>query len=128
MLLLGSFDVRLLEKLLKSAIVPLLLAWTCLGAAPDIAIYPGAVVDEQVTKALRMARPDGIGYTTPDAFDKVDAFYKNAGSEDVTHTRNINAAMKYVVVRFPGKKFLVQLSWVAADKRHGTVIQLFQKP
>ena len=119
---------RLLEKPLKSAIVVLLLAWTCLGSAPDVAVYPGAVVDEEVSKALRKDHPDGIGYNTPDAFDKVDAFYKKAGGEDVSHTRNINAAMKYVVVRFPGKKFLIQLSWVAADKRHGTVIQLFQKP
>lgn len=120
--------VRVLEKSLKSAILVLLLAWTCLGLAPDVAVYPGALVDEQVSKALRKDHPDGIGYNTPDAFDKVDAFYKNAGGADAAHTRNINAAMKYVVVQFPGKKFLVQLSWVAADKGHGTVIQLFQKP
>lgn len=53
---------------------------------------------------------------------------KKAGSEDVTHSRNISADMKYVLLRFPGKKFQVQLTWVAADKKHGTLIQLVQRP
>jgi hypothetical protein len=112
---------------LKSAIIPLFLAWTCLSAVPDVPVYPGAVMDEQVTKSLRKEHPDGIAYKTPDAFDKVEAFYKNAGSEDVPHTRNMSTALKYVVVRFPGKKFLIQLSW-SPGGRLGTVIQLFQKP
>ncbi len=119
--------VKLLEKTLKSTIVLLLLVWTCLASAPDVPVYPGAVVDEAVSKDLRKDHPDGIGYNTADSFDKVEAFYKKAGGEDAPYTRNVSATMKYVVIRFPGKKFLAQLSWVGADTKHGTVIQLFQK-
>jgi hypothetical protein len=41
---------------------------------------------------------------------------------------DINADMKFAVLRFPGKKFQVGLSRVAADKRHGTVVQFVQRP
>lgn len=113
---------------MKSIGVMLLLAFPCLGFSPDVAVYPGATVEEQVSKSVRKSNPENVAYNSTDSFDKVDAFYKRAGSEDVPHSRNINADMKYVVLRFPGKKFVVQLSWNAADKRHGTVIQLVQRP
>lgn len=104
-----------------------LLAFACLGASPDIAVYPGAAVDEQAGNALRKDHPGGVAYNSADAFEKVDEYYKKLGSQDVPHSRNISSYMKYVVVSFPGKTYLVQLSWVAADKKHGTVIQLFPK-
>ena len=114
---------------MKSLVGVLLFALSCLGSSPDVAVYPGAVLDEQVSKALRKSTsPDSAAYNTADAFEKVDEYYKKAGSEDVAHTRNISADMKYVLLRFPGKKFQVQLSWAGADKKHGTVIQLVQKP
>lgn len=84
-------------------------------------------MDEHVTKIVRKTHPDGIAYKTQDAFDKVEAFYKNAGCEDVPHTRNMSTVLKYVVVRFPGKKFLIQLSY-SPGGRLGTVIQVFEKP
>jgi hypothetical protein len=66
-------------------------------------------------------------YNAADAFEKLDDYYKKLGSQDVPHSRNISSYMKYVVLSFPGKTYLVQLSCVAADKKHGTVIQLFPK-
>jgi len=113
---------------LKSLVGVLLVAVSCLGSSPDVAIYPGAVFDEQVSKSVRKSNPDNAAYNSTDAFEKVDEYYKKAGSEDVPHSRNISADMKFVVLRFPGKKFQVQLSWMSADKRHGTVIQLVQRP
>lgn len=113
---------------MKSLAVVLVFAFVCLGSPPDVAVYPGATVDEQVSKSVRKSNPENIAYNTADAFEKVDDYYKKAGSEDVPHSRNIQADMKLVVLRFPGKKFQVQLSWVAADKRHGTVIQFVQRP
>lgn len=98
-----------------------------LCSTPDIAVYPGSVVDEQVSKSIRKANPENIAYNTTDAFDKVDDYYKKLGSEDVPHSRNGGADMKFVVLRFPGKTFQVQLSWVAADKKHGTVIQFVKR-
>src|SRR5260370_42649468 len=105
----------------------MLLVFVCLGSPPDVAVYPGAVVDEQVSKSIRKSNPENVAYNTADGFEKVDDYYKNIGSQDVPHSRNINANMKYVVLRFPGKTFQVQLSWVEADKKHGTVIQLVKK-
>jgi len=112
----------------KFLVVVLLLALLCLGSSPDVVLYPGAVVNEEASKSVRKSNADNIAYTTGDAFEKVDAFYKTVGSEDVPHSRNISADMKYVVLRFPGKKFQVQLSWVPADKRHGMLIQFVQRP
>ena len=113
---------------MKSLIVVLVFAFVCLGASLDVAVYPGAIVEERVSKSVRKSNPDNIAYNTADAFEKVDAFYKKAGSEDVVKTRNIGPDLKFVALRFPGKKFQVQLSWVATDKQHGTVIQFVQRP
>jgi hypothetical protein len=113
---------------LKFVVVGMLLVFISLGFSPDVAVYPGATVDEQVSKSVRKSNPQNVAYNTPDGFEKVDDYYKNLGSQDVPHSRNIRADMKYVVLRFPGKKFQVQLSFVAADKRHGTVIQFVQRP
>jgi hypothetical protein len=101
-----------------------MLAYSCFGAPPDVAVYPGSAVDEAVSKSVRKTNPENIGYNPTDAFEKVGA---KAGGEDVPHSRNIGETMKFVMLRFPGKKYQVQLSWVAADKKHGTVIQLFSK-
>ena len=113
---------------MRSLLAVLLLAFACLGLSADVPVYPGAVLEEQVSKSIRKSNPENAAYNTADSFDKVDAFYKKAGSEDVPHSRNIHADMKMLVLRFPGKKFQVGLSWNAADKMHGTVIQIFSKP
>jgi hypothetical protein len=112
---------------LKYLATAALIAFTCLGASPDIAIYPGAVVDEQVSDALRKSVPGGVAYTTADTFEKVDEYYKKLGGEDVPHMRHINSEGKYARLNFPGKTFQVNLTWVAADKKHGTIIQLAPK-
>jgi hypothetical protein len=116
------------EIVLKSLVVGVLLVFVCLGSSPDVAVYPGAVVDEQVSKSIRKSNPANVAYNTADVFEKVDDYYKKLGSQDVPHSRNTTADMKYVVLRFPEKKFQVQLSYVAADKKHGTVIQFVQRP
>jgi hypothetical protein len=112
---------------MKSPVVVIVLVLICLGASPDVAVYPGATVDEQVSKSVRKGNPENVAYNSTDAFETVDDFYQKAGSEDVPHSRNISTDMKYVVLRFPGKKYQVALSWNVNDKRHGTVIQFLQR-
>jgi len=116
-----------LKSLLVVAALSLVLLCPCL-AAVDVALYPGAVVDEQVSQSLRKANPENVVYSTTDSFDQVDEFYKKQGSEDLPHTRNISADSKYVLLRFPGKKFQIQLTWMAVDKKHGTLIQMVKRP
>ena len=105
----------------------MLLVVVGLCSTPDIAVYPGAVVEEQASRSIRKSNPENVVYNTADTFEKVDDYYKNLGSQDVPHSRNGSADMKFVLLRFPEKKFQVQLSWVAADKRHGTVIQFVKR-
>jgi hypothetical protein len=112
---------------MKYLVAATLLALACLAASPDIAVYPGATVDEQVGNALRKDHPGGVGYNSVDAFEKVDDYYKKLGGQDVPHSRIASSYLKYVVVSFPGKTSLIQLSWAPADKKHGTVIQIFPK-
>jgi hypothetical protein len=92
-----------LKSLLVAAALSLVLLCPCL-AAVDVAVYPGAVVDEQVSQSLRNSNPENVAYSTTDSFDKVDEFYKKQGSEDLPHTRNISENSKYVLLQFPGKK------------------------
>lgn len=113
---------------MKAFLIILLVGFACFAAAPDVPVYPGATIEDQVTKATRQNGANNIAYNSPDSFEKVDGFYKKLASQDVPHSRNINADMKFVVLRFPGKKFQVGLSWNVNDKRHGTVIQFIEKP
>ena len=94
----------------------------------NVAVYPGAVVDEQVSQSLRNSNPENVAYSTTDSFDKVDELYKKQGSEDLPHTRNISENSKYVLLQFPGEKFQIQLTWMAVDKRHGTLTQMVKRP
>jgi hypothetical protein len=118
-----------MEESLKSLAVILLLPVLCLGAAsPDVAIYPGGVVNERISKSNLEQGPqfaELVAYLSTDDFEKVDDYYKKIGALDVGRSRNLNATMKYVVLKFPGKKYQVSLSRVAADPRHATIIQYF---
>jgi hypothetical protein len=113
---------------LKSLIAGLLLALVCVGATPDVPPYPGAVADKALTASNREHGPQFAEltvYTTTDAFEKVDEYYKKIGAQDVPRSRNFVPSMKYVSLRFPGKQFQVALSWSASDQRHITIIQIF---
>jgi hypothetical protein len=114
---------------LKALCLALILVFSCL-AAVDVAVYPGAILDDQRTKAVQKTTQDHserVIYSTGDAFEKVDAFYKANGSTDVPRSRAVGANSKYVLLKFPGKKYVVQLSWFAAQNKPGTTI-LFQLP
>jgi hypothetical protein len=96
----------------------------------DVPVYPRALLDAGLTGMARQssaAHPEVVVYITPDAFDKVDEFYKKKGGSDVPKSRKITSNAKVVILQFPGRTFAVQLSWVAANKKAGTVIQYFQK-
>jgi len=109
--------------------VSLAVTSVCL-AAPDVPIYPGAVLDEQATRMGRKAKPENpeyVVYRTPDAFEKVEGFYKKLGATDVPHSRNITADSKYVVLRVPGKAYFVQIFWMSVNKSGATTL-LFGLP
>jgi hypothetical protein len=115
---------------LKAAIALLLLYLFCVHAATDVPLYPGAVVDSGLTKAGRDSYPEFAEYTaykTADTFEQVDGYFRKIGSRDVSDTRSISDDTKIVVLRFPGKKSQVQVSWMASDSEHRTVIRYFRR-
>jgi hypothetical protein len=112
---------------LKYITIALVCAVLCFASGPDVAVYPGAIVEPDVTKTIRKTNPENAAYNSTDSFDKVENYYKKLGGEDVPHSRNVSESTKFVVMQFPGKNFRVGLSWVAGDKKHGTVIQLLRK-
>jgi len=79
--------------------------------APGPPIYPGAKRD--VPTAL-IEKGSGVEasatYVTPDAFEKVDSFYRAHGTED-TAARRISASSKRALYYFPDSKSDVLLRW-----------------
>ena len=66
----------------------------------SVARFSLAAVDEQVSKPARKSNPDNAACESTDSFEKVDGFYKDAGSEGAPHSRTINATMQYAVLNF----------------------------
>jgi hypothetical protein len=79
--------------------------------APGPPIYPGAKRD--VPTAL-IEKSSGVEvsatYVTPDAFEKVDSFYRAHGTED-SAARRISASSKRALYYFPDSKSDVLLLW-----------------
>lgn len=103
------------------------LTWASSVFAADVPVYPGALVDARVTKAIQEQDAENVAYTTTDPFDKVDKYYKSLGGQDAPHSRVVNDATTMVGQYFPGKKFYVFLSRLPGDPRHVTEIQIIVK-
>ncbi len=43
---------------MKCLVAALVVTLVCLGSSPKLAVYPGLVVDEQVSKSIRTWRPN----------------------------------------------------------------------
>ncbi len=80
----------ILVKRIFTAWAGLLLAWAAAAPAADFKPYPGAKVDEAVTREVRQAaaqsplHPPGMAptiYLTDAPFEKVAAFYRGLGRE-----------------------------------------------
>jgi hypothetical protein len=115
---------------LRLRVAWLVLCVFCLRAAIDVPLYPGAVVDSGLTKSGRDSYPEFVEYTvykTADTFEQVDGYFRKIGSRDVADTRSVSDDTKIVVLRFPGKKSQVQVSWMASDTEHRTVIRYFRR-
>lgn len=80
----------------------LLFSLACATAATDPALYPGAVIDPELTKVARQAGAiNKMAYTTPDPFDKVCAFYQSAGVE-IPEAKLTTAQRKRAIYKLPG--------------------------
>jgi hypothetical protein len=109
---------------MKSAMAHLLLFLSLVSPAfaADIPVYPGAALDTALTAAMQEKYPDSAVYVTHDAFDKVDAFYRHAGT--ATPTGTMTKDVKHAGFVFPGKTFGASISWTQRSAATGTVITL----
>ncbi len=115
---------------MKTRIVLLLFVLTSASSvfAADVPVYPGALVDAPITKAIQKKDLENVAYITTDSFDKVDKYYKSLGGQDAPHSRVINDSVTMVGQYFPGRKFYVFLSRSPGDPRHVTEIHISVKP
>ena len=88
-----------------------LAATTLLVLAPGPPIYPGAVRDTPQSMVEKSTGLESSAtYATPDAFEKVDSFYRAHGSED-TGARRVSAASKRALYYLAESKSDVLLLW-----------------
>lgn len=115
---------------MKTRIVLLLFVSTSASSAfaADVPVYPRALVDPRVTKAVQEKDFENVAYTTADSFDKGDKYYKSLGGQDAPHSRVVNDTITMAGQCFAGKKFCVFLSRSPGDPRHVTEIQISVKP
>jgi len=134
-------------KLLRSTMfaVALVFISIMIVSAGDFKVYPGAKVDEKLTKEAndfgakaaagsKMAVPKATIYTTGDAYEKVYSFYKSVGKEyqmpNVSGTKNklpSGKELKYSFFIFDGAKDLmssklyakIQRPYIGMDMKEG---------
>jgi hypothetical protein len=134
-------------KLLKSTVFAIVMVFIGLlvVSAADFKVYPGAKVDEKLTKEAndygakaaagsKMAVPKATIYTTGDAYEKVYSFYKGIGKEyqmsTVSGTKNklpSGKELKYSFFIFDGAKDLmssklyakIQRPYISMDMKEG---------
>jgi hypothetical protein len=115
-------------SLISAMVVAFFVAGPARGAGSpslDVAVYPGAVLDDQRTSAVRSKHPEQAVYRTQDSFEKVEAFYRKLGGENLKNSDNVNNVSddaKMVLLGFPGKKYCIAVVWMEGAKSLGTVI------
>jgi hypothetical protein len=126
------------------AVVLIFITIMVLSAA-DFKVYPGAKIDEKLTKEAndfgakaaagsKMTVPRATIYTTGDAYEKVYSFYKGVGKEyqmpNVSVTKNTlpsGKELKYSFFIFDGAKDLmssklygkIQRPYIGMDMKEG---------
>jgi hypothetical protein len=126
------------------AVVLIFITIMVLSAA-DFKVYPGAKIDEKLTKEAndfgakaaagsKMTVPRATIYTTGDAYEKVYSFYKGVGKEyqmpNVSGTKNTlpsGKELKYSFFIFDGAKDLmssklygkIQRPYIGMDMKEG---------
>jgi hypothetical protein len=88
------------------------LAAVLLVLAPSPPIYPGAKRD---TPQALIQKSTGVEasatYVTPDAFEKVDSFYRTHGGAEDTGARRVSASSKRALFYFADSKSDVLVLW-----------------
>ena len=108
------------------AVLLLALAVPCIALAIDVPLYPGAKINQMLTKAQHdNDDPENEAYTTPDSFEKVCAFYRKLGVE-MPQAKTISKDYKATGFNIPGKKFTVSVSWIEKPDL-GTMITFLKK-
>ncbi len=99
-----------------------LAAASLLVLAPAPPIYPGATRD---TPQSMVEKSTGLEtsatYATPDAFEKVDSFYRAHGAED-TGARRVSPASKRALYYFADSKSDVLVLWPKSGSSDETSI------
>ena len=87
------------------------VAATLLALAPSPPVYPGAKRD---TPQALIEKSSGVEaaatYSTPDAFEKVDSFYRSHGKED-TGARRVSSSSKRALYYFADSRSDVLVLW-----------------
>jgi hypothetical protein len=134
-------------KLLRTTVIAVVMVFINLMvlSAADFKVYPGAKVDEKLTKEAndfaaksaagsKMAVPKAAIYTTGEAYEKVYSFYKGVGKEyqmaGTSGTKNIlpsGKELKSSFFIFDGAKDLmisklfakIQRPYIGMDMKEG---------
>ena len=110
----------------KIAVLLLAIAVPCIALAIDVPLYPGAKINQMLTKGQHdQDKPENEAYTTPDSFEKVCAFYRKLGVE-MPQAKTISKDYKATGFNIPGKKFTVSVSWIEKPDL-GTMITFLKK-
>ena len=124
-----AFEFTTWDALMKKALAILLMVGSMSSPAfaADVPVYPGAKMNEMLTKADQADHPGSVAYTTPDAFEKVYEFYKTDGTEN-PHMKTITPDYKAGTFTFPGKRIEVAIFWVKqSSATMGTMVHLVNK-
>lgn len=124
-----AFEFTTWDALMKKALAILLMVGSMYSPAfaADVPVYPGAKMNEMLTKADQADHPGSVAYTTPDAFEKVYEFYKTNGTEN-PHMKTITPDYKAGTFTFPGKRIEVAIFWVKqSSATMGTMVHLVNK-
>jgi len=111
---------------MKTALAILLMVGSISSTAfaADVPVYPGAKMNEMLTKADQAHHPGSVAYTTPDAFEKVYEFYQTKGTEN-PHIKTNSTDYKAGAFTFPGKRIEVAIFWVKqSSATMGTMVHL----
>jgi hypothetical protein len=135
--------MRLLKKTVLAVVMVLITATVFVAA--DFKVYPGARIDEKLTKEAndlaaksaagsKMSVPKATIYTTGDAYEKAYSFYKGVGKEyqmqNVSGTKDrlpSGRELKYSFFIFDGAKDLmssklwakIQRPYIGMDMKEG---------
>jgi hypothetical protein len=125
----ARFALTTCETSMKKALAILLMvgSMSSLAFAADVPVYPGAKMNEMLTKADQAEHPGSVAYTTADAFEKVYEFYQTKGTEN-PHMKGISPDYKSGAFTFPGTHIDVAIFWVRqSNATMGNMVHLVNR-